>query len=80
MGDRDFVEVVNKMLEHIPKDDILKKKLHKMLEKYSYMAPEIKNNIWGYTHNLFKERFANTEILDLPEWGFKILNIWANKE
>jgi hypothetical protein len=77
---RSFVEVVNRMLEHIPEDDALKSSLIKLSDNYIYMAPEITHKIWGIAQKEIMKRFDKTSALDLPNWALTILKIWADKE
>jgi hypothetical protein len=80
MSNRDFIEVVEKMLPYIPENDELKPRLKKLADKYLYMAPEIAPRIWGLAQDEMIKRFDKTSALDLPEWALTILKIWANKE
>ena len=80
MSNRDFIEVVEKMLPYIPENDELKPRLQKLAGKYLYMAPEIAPRIWGLAQDEMIKRFDKTSALDLPEWALTILKIWANKE
>ena len=80
MYTRNFVEVVNRMLEHIPEDDVLKSSLIKLSDKYLYMAPEVEPQIWVIAQKEIMKRFDKTSALDLPNWALTILNIWADKE
>ena len=79
MSMRDFESVIEKMLIHIPDDDVLKPSLHKILDKYSYMAPEVANRIWADTHAVILKRFDKTSPLDLPDWVLTIMKIWSDK-
>lgn len=80
MSNRDFIEVVEKMLPYIPENDELKPRLQKLSEKYLYMAPEIASRIWGLAQDEIMKRFDKTSALDLPDWALTILKIWSNKE
>lgn len=80
MSNRDFIEVVEKMLPYIPENDELKPRLKKLADKYLYMAPEIAPRIWCLAQDEMIKRFDKTSALDLPEWALTILKIWANKE
>jgi len=80
MSNRDFVEVIDKMLPYIPENDELKPKLQKLADKYLYMAPEIAPRIWGLTQDEMMKRFEKTSALDLPDWALTVLKIWSNKE
>jgi hypothetical protein len=80
MYTRNFVEVVNRMLEHIPEDDALKSSLIKLSDKYLYMAPEVSTQIWGIAQKDIMKRFDKTSALDLPNWALIVLKIWADKE
>lgn len=78
---RDFIKVTNDMLMHIPEtDDELKKKIEKAIDKYFYMAPEVSHRIWFYTQNILSEHFSIFKDSEVPEWGIKILRIWAGTE
>ena len=77
---RSFVEVVNRMLEHIPEDDELKSRLQKLSDNYLYMAPEVEPQIWVIAQKEIMKRFDKTSVLDLPNWALTILKIWADKE
>jgi len=80
MSNRDFIEVVEKMLPYIPENDELKPRLQKLADKYLYMAPEIAPRIWSLAQDEMIKRFEKTTALDLPDWALTILKIWANKE
>ena len=80
MYTRNFVEVVNRMLEHIPENDELKSRLQKLSDKYLYMAPEVATQIWGIAQKDIMKRFDKTSVLDLPNWALTLLKIWADKE
>ena len=80
MSNRDFIKVVDNMLQHIPEDDELKPRLQKLAEKYLYMAPEIAPRIWGLAQDQIMKRFDDTSFLDLPDWALTVLKIWANKK
>jgi hypothetical protein len=80
MSNRDFIKVVDNMLQHIPGDDKLKPRLQKLAEKYVYMAPEIAPRIWGLAQDQIMKRFDDTSFLDLPDWALTVLKIWANKK
>jgi hypothetical protein len=80
MSNRNFIEVVEKMLPYIPENDELKPRLQKLADKYLYMAPEIAPRIWGLTQDEIMKRFEKTSAVDLPDWALTILKIWANKE
>ena len=80
MSNRDFVEVIDKMLPYIPEHDELKPRLQKLADKYLYMAPEIAPRIWGLTQDEMVKRFEKTSALDLPDWALTVLKIWSNKE
>ena len=80
MSNRDFIEVVEKMLPYIPENDELKPRLKKLADKYLYMAPEIAPRIWGLAQDEMIKRFEKTTALDLPDWALTVLKIWANKE
>ena len=80
MSNRNFVEVIDKMLPFIPENDELKPRLQKLAEKYLYMAPEIAPRIWGLTQDEMMKRFEKTSALDLPDWALTVLKIWSNKE
>ena len=80
MSNRDFIKVVDNMLQHIPGDDELKPRLQKLAEKYLYMAPEVAPRIWGLAQDQIMKRFDDTSFLDLPDWALTVLNIWANKK
>ena len=80
MSNRDFVEVIDKMLPYIPENDELKPRLQKLADKYLYMAPEIAPRIWGLTQDEMMKRFEKTSALDLPDWALTILKIWSNKK
>jgi hypothetical protein len=80
MSNRDFIEVVEKMLPYIPENDELKPRLQKLADKYLYMAPEIAPRIWGLAQDEMIKRFEKTTALDLPDWALTVLKIWANKE
>ena len=71
----DFIEVMNKILSHIPETDTLKKKMEKAIDKHLYLAPERENEIWVYTENILLRHFS---IINIPEWGKTILTIWFN--
>ena len=77
---RDFVEVIDKMLLHIPENDELKPRLKKLAEKYLYMAPEITPRIWILAQDEIMKRFDKTNAIDLPDWALTALKIWSNKE
>ena len=80
MSNRDFVEVVDKMLPYIPENDELKPRLQKLSENYLYMAPEIVPRIWTLAHHEIMKRFDKTSAIDLPDWALAMLKIWSNKE
>ena len=80
MSNRNFVEVIDKMLPFIPENDELKPRLQKLADKYLYMAPEIAPRIWGLTQDEMMKRFEKTSALDLPDWALTVLKIWSNKE
>ena len=80
MSNRDFVEVIDKMLPYIPENDELKPRLQKLAEKYLYMAPEIVPRIWGVAQDEMMKRFEKTSAVDLPDWALTVLKIWSNKE
>ena len=80
MSNRDFVEVIDKMLPYTPENDELKPRLQKLADKYLYMAPEIAPRIWGLTQDEMMKRFEKTSALDLPDWALTILKIWSNKK
>ena len=80
MSKRDLIDVITKILTHVPENDILKPKLNKILENYLYTPPENLNIVWDYVHNLIIERFNKIDVLDLPDWGISIFTIWYNKE
>jgi hypothetical protein len=80
MSKRDLIDVITKILTHVPENDILKPKLNKILENYLYTPPENQNIVWDYVHNLIIERFNKIDVLDLPDWGISIFTIWYNKE
>jgi len=80
MSNRDFVEVIDKMLPYIPENDELKPRLQKLAEKYLYMAPEIAPRIWGVAQDEMMKRFEKTSAVDLPDWALTVLKIWSNKE
>lgn len=80
MYSRSFVEVVNRMLLHIPEDDELKSRLQTLSDKYLYMAPEVEPQIWVIAQKDIMKRFDKTSALDLPNWALTILNIWSDKE
>ena len=77
---RSFIEVVNRMLEHIPENDALKSSLIKLSDNYLYMAPEVVPQIWSIAQKEILKRFDKTSALDLPNWALTILKIWADKE
>jgi hypothetical protein len=80
MSQRDLIDLITKILTHVPENDILKTKLNKMLENYLYTPPENQKNAWDNVHNLIIERFNKIDVLDLPDWGISIFTIWYNKE
>ena len=80
MSNRNFVEVIDKMLPYIPENDELKPRLQKLAEKYLYMAPEIAPRIWGVAQDEMMKRFEKTSAVDLPDWALTVLKIWSNKE
>jgi hypothetical protein len=80
MSNRDFIKVVDNMLQHIPENDKLKHRLQKLAEKYLYMAPEIAPHIWALAQDQIMKRFDDTSFLDLPDWALTVLKIWKNKE
>ena len=80
MSNRDFIKVVDNMLQHIPGDDELKPRLQKLAEKYLYMAPEVAPRIWGLAQDQIMKRFDDTSFLDLPDWALTVLKIWKNNE
>lgn len=80
MSNRDFIEVVEKMLPYIPENDELKPRLQKLADKYLYMAPEIAPRIWGLAQDEMMKRFEKTSAIDLPDWALTVLKIWSNKE
>lgn len=80
MSNRNFVEVIDKMLPYIPENDELKPRLQKLADKYLYMAPEIAPRIWGLTQDEMMKRFEKTSAVDLPDWALTVLKIWSNKE
>ena len=80
MSNRDFVEVVDKMLPYIPENDELKPRLKKLADKYLYMAPEIAPRIWGVAQDEIMKRFEKTSAVDLPDWALTALKIWSNTE
>ena len=80
MSNRDFIKVVDNMLQHIPEDDELKPRLQKLAEKYLYMAPEVAPRIWALAQDQIMKRFDDTSFLDLPDWALTVLKIWKNKE
>ena len=80
MSNRDFIKVVDNMLQHIPEDDELKPRLQKLAEKYLYMAPEVAPRIWALAQDQIMKRFDDTSFLDLPDWALTVLKIWANKK
>jgi hypothetical protein len=80
MSKRDLIDVITKILTHVPENDILKPKLNKILENYLYTPPENQNIVWDYVNNLIIERFNKVDVLDLPDWGISIFTIWYNKE
>ena len=77
---RNFVEVVNKMLVHVPEDDVLKSRLQRLSDNYLYMAPEVAIQIWSIAQKEILKRFDKTIALELPDWALTILKIWADKE
>lgn len=79
-SERDFEEIINKLLIHIPEDNKLKQKLNKALYNYTILAPEIHKSIWIYTQQILYNYFEKKDILDLLEWEIKIINIWSGKE
>ena len=80
MSNRDFIKVVDNMLQHIPEDDELKPRLQKLAEKYLYIAPEVAPRIWALAQDQIMKRFDDTSFLDLPDWALTVLKIWKNKE
>jgi hypothetical protein len=80
MSNRNFVEVIDKMLPYIPENDELKPRLQKLADKYLYMAPEIAPRIWGVAQDEIMKRFEKTSAVDLPDWALTALKIWSNKE
>ena len=80
MSNRNFVEVIDKMLPYIPENDELKPRLKKLADKYLYMAPEIAPRIWGVAQDEIMKRFEKTSAVDLPDWALTALKIWSNTE
>jgi hypothetical protein len=80
MSNRNFVEVIDKMLPYIPENDELKPRLQKLADKYLYMAPEIAPRIWGVAQDEIMKRFEKTSAVDLPDWALTALKIWSNTE
>ena len=79
MEQRDFIEVISKMLSYIPENDVLRQSLKKILDKYPYKAPELKIMQWGEVQQCLIERFGEINIKEQSEWIQNCLNVWTNK-
>ena len=78
MAQRDFTEVVLKMLTFIGEGDELKLNLTKILEDYQYKAPEMKGVAWKQVQLSLQRRFDHLRKDELPSWAIEMLKVWTN--